>query len=239
MELEQWSEFWNNVSDPKHASSDHETFEKYSSEILFFLKGATKIVDTGCGSGEILELISPHFQKVFGIDYSKSMIDAANLRCEKIVNVTLIHGNMIDIAKLVNEEVDCIYNNGVIQYISHRELEAFIDSALSILSKRGRIVFMNIPDRTKLDLYGIGFFREWQPQSFSKLMAKYIRYKFWVLRRKLKDPQFRFDRTLGYWYTFPEIKGIAESRGLKADFYYSMNWPYGYRFHCVLSLNEQ
>lgn len=238
MEMDNWSEFWNKVSDPKHASSDQETFERYSAEILFFLKGATKIVDTGCGSGEILELISPMFQKVYGIDYSQSMIEAAKIRCGKIQNITLMHGNLMDISKLVSEEVDCIYNNGVIQYISPTELEAFIDSSLKILGKKGRIVLMNIPDRTKLDLYGIGFFREWQPQPFWKLVVKYLRYKFWVFRQKLKDSNYRFDRTLGYWYTFPEIKAIAESKGFSATYYYSMNWPYGYRFHCVLSLNE-
>jgi cyclopropane-fatty-acyl-phospholipid synthase len=233
-----WKEYWSLVSNPKHPIQDQNTFNKYSEEILFYLKGAEIVVDTGCGSGEILEKIAPYFKKIYGIDFSESMIDKANERCTNFSNVILSHGNMLSIKSIVKEKVDCIYNNGVIQYLSLNEVEYFVDSCLDLLNSNGKIVIMNIPDRRMLDLYGMGFYRELDVKSFYFWIFKYFRFRYWVFKQKIRNKKYRFDQSIGNWFTIGQFKDIAIKRGLHAEFNYSMHWPYGYRFHCILKKNE-
>ena len=43
-----------------------------------FLGDLDLAVDVGCGPGESVEILQPHFDKILGLDNSQSMIDNAN-----------------------------------------------------------------------------------------------------------------------------------------------------------------
>lgn len=50
------------------------------------------IADVGCGTGNAAELLAPHAEKVYAIDRSVPMLDAARRRLEGVTNVEFVEG---------------------------------------------------------------------------------------------------------------------------------------------------
>lgn len=231
-----WLTFWNMMDNPAHTYNTDEWFDKYSQEILFYIKDSTLLVDTGCGSGEVLIRLNTFFKKIIAIDFSQSMINAAHEKIVKnnISNIDLYCANMLDIDTYVTQPVDCIYNNGVIQYLTLNEIEIFFIKAHKLLNSTGKLVIMNIPDRKCFDLYAMQFFKTTKPHSFYFWIIEYIRFKLWIIKQKMKNEKYQYNGDIGTWISIDEITAIATKTGFTADITYSMYLPYGYRFHAVL-----
>ncbi len=50
--------------------------------------------DLGCGTGPVAEALAPFVRKVFAVDGSEAMLDAARARLEGFANVELCHGEL-------------------------------------------------------------------------------------------------------------------------------------------------
>lgn len=68
---------------------------RFSIEAAFSLLDASlTVADLGCGTGAILEQLSPHVSRVIGVDNSDDMLAAARLRVQKLTNVSLKQGDI-------------------------------------------------------------------------------------------------------------------------------------------------
>lgn len=235
---DKWQFYWSKMDQPAHALNSEIDYINYSEEVLFYLKNSKIMIDTGCGSGEILSFLSPHIAKIIGLDFSESMINQAKLNLDKkgIKNIQLKVCDMRDIKKNINLQADCIYNNGVIQYLSYDDLLKFCLEAKTLLKTNGKFVFMNIPSVYEKDFFSIEYFQKYRKRSFASMIYRFIRFKFWDLRQNILKNE-KYDGGLGNWYSYDILKEIAEKCGMTIEFRRSIFTEYGYRFHAIMRLN--
>ena len=232
-----FKDFWDKMQHPAHAHTSDEWFDRYAKEILFFLNGAKSIADAGCGSGEILIRVAPHFQKVFALDFSESMLNQAK---EKVAGRGLSHvelscDNILNIHRHCPQPVDAVYSNGVVQYLQHEELEDFISHCKEILNADGKIILLNIPNVNSRILFLLGFFRHEEAVSFFRIVRGLAKLSLLMLQAKWRNPRKKFDDGIGNWFSIAEIKRMGMTHGFSVDIYGTSVVNYYYRFHAILS----
>jgi len=106
-----------------------------------FLKKNDKVLDVGCGTGDlVIDLHKLKFD-AYGIDFSKSMIKKAVSRATK----QGIDRKKFRTVSFFDYEPDSKFRliaaNGFIEYISEEEFVKFIKKSYSMLDKKGFLVF--------------------------------------------------------------------------------------------------
>jgi trans-aconitate 2-methyltransferase len=88
------------------------------------LEGSETVIDAGCGSGRVTELLAarlPH-GKVIGIDGSPSMIDAAGARLAGLIQDGRVELRQCDLLELaVSEPVDAVLSTATFHWITDHE----------------------------------------------------------------------------------------------------------------------
>lgn len=107
---------------------------------LSYLSKNNKVLDVGCGSGELVVDLLKLGYDAQGIDFSKSMIKKAKEHAVKNhVDVdAFIEGSFFE--HVFDKKYDLISANGFIEYISEKELTEFLKKSYGLLSKNGIIV---------------------------------------------------------------------------------------------------
>jgi len=88
------------------------------------LTGSETVLDAGCGSGRVTELLAARVPdgKVIGIDASASMIEAAGTRLRELVEAGRISLRQCDLLELsVSEPVDVVLSTATFHWISDHE----------------------------------------------------------------------------------------------------------------------
>lgn len=234
--------FWNTKDNPLHFHKDEYWFERYFEEIklLFFTKGE-RLLDIGCGSGELLKYEAINYNTVVGVDYSTTMLSKAKKKVEQYSldnKVQLYEGSTKEILKFKTAEgYDHILLSGVLQYLNLEEINIFMRDAKELLSSNGVLLITNIPDYNLKTMHDIGIFH-WQKDekfNFSKTLKSILRAQYHEI--KFKKNNLEKKKTMGNWYTRGEIKEIAKKNGFKVEVFNSLYEPYGYKFHVRLTLN--
>jgi len=104
-----------------------------------------KVLDLGCGSGELTIEMAPYFKEIIGIDFCKEYIDSANKI--KVPNVKFI---IADASKLPfkDESFDMIYSSrGPLS-----SQEKILIESLRVLKKKGLLIEETIGEKDKLEL---------------------------------------------------------------------------------------
>jgi len=232
-------EYWENIADPMHGHSDDAWPLRYAKEVLFYLKESDKIfVDTGCGTGDILKVLSSRFDKIYGIDFSQTMVDAAIESFSKEAQKPVfVCENMLNVHEVVSENVDVIFNNHSLQYLTNNEVEQMVVNSDKVLNEGGRIMFFNIPDKNMRWLYLSGFYGDKGDLPFGKMdLVKAIVKRNWnVFKATIKNRSYTYYDGVGYWFYKNDIIKIAESKNYNCEITYSIYPPYGYRFNAILS----
>ena len=239
MESKEFKTFWEGQKSPVHAHSNDYWFDRYAEEILFFLRGRKVIVDAGCGSGEILERIAPHFEKITAIDYSSSMLALAQ---EKMKNrnpqlVSFACDSITNIKEHCQAPVDGIFSNGVIQYLSNAELIKFIESSSDLLRTDGMLLLFNVPNRNSRLLFMLGFYKHEKYVSFFKVLKGLFGLGFKILADKVRNGFRSYPDGIGNWYTMDQLKKLGAEKGFTVEIYGSTIVNYYYRFHAILRKN--
>lgn len=227
--------FWDNYSDSILPDSSPQWVEKYVEEILEILGNPSVIVDAGCGAGELTVELAKKVKKIYAFDYSDSMLSEAKKKAEQIglKNIEFSQSDVLDISKLsINDEIDAIYCNGVIQYLSLDQFNDFISQSKHIIGEKGRIAIMNIPNGVFRDFYRMGVFHQKTYISFPKYIKGYLHLKVKDAINKLKSKKYISDG-IGYWFTMPEVDQLAKKNELEVVSFHSKYPPFGYRFHSV------
>ncbi|NET54354.1 MAG: class I SAM-dependent methyltransferase [Merismopedia sp. SIO2A8] len=89
------------------------------------------ILDLGCGDGALTEQIAKVARDVIGIDFSPSMVEAAQARG---LNVTLMSGEAIS----YQNTFDAVFSNAALHWMS--DFEAVLTGVHSSLKQEGRFV---------------------------------------------------------------------------------------------------
>lgn len=103
-------------------------------------------LDFGCGMGRLTQAFSKMFNKVYGVDISKSMIELANKynkypkKCKYILN------DKDNLSVFRNNTFDFVYTNIVLQHMKPKYALAYIKEFLRILRPEGILLFQ-IPSR--------------------------------------------------------------------------------------------
>lgn len=104
------------------------------------------VLDIGCGIGRIAAELAPKVSKVYGIDVSTKMIDAALRRCAPLSNVSLSKGSGRDLHDFADESIDTAIAVDTFPYIyqSGADLVSvhFAESA-RVLRRGGDLVILN------------------------------------------------------------------------------------------------
>jgi len=235
MESKEFKEFWESQTTPLHAHAQEKWFDRYASEIRNYLPQQGIIVDAGCGSGEILLRLLPQYKKIVGIDYSQSMLDQTRMKVGNSAFVELHCGSITQIKSYCAEEVDAIYCNGVIQYLSKEELLKFVKDSLDVLSPSGSLLLLQIPNINCRTLFRLGFYRHESKVPFSSILKGMISLFAKDLINLIKGR--KSDDGIGNWYSMEEMKQLAASLGATAEVYGSAFVNYYYRFHVVITKN--
>lgn len=113
----------------------HQFVSKYGEGIFSYLrpKEGERILDLGCGTGDLTQKIKEHGANVIGIDSSKEMIDQAKSK------YPTIPFHVMDATTLSFEEpFDAIFSNAVFHWV--REQEQLTQQLFNNLKTGGRMV---------------------------------------------------------------------------------------------------
>ena len=107
-----------------------------------------RALDFGCGVGRLTQPLAQHFEQVYGVDISASMIRQANdynkygSRCQYVVN------RKDDLRIFPDEHFDFIYSNITLQHMPPRYSRRYIAEFVRVLAPDGALLFQ-IPSRAR------------------------------------------------------------------------------------------
>ena len=103
-----------------------------------------KILDVGCGAGELYDYIKFDPQHYLGVDFSNNMLKTFK---ERHPEVDLKYGEASTL--MLNEKFDFIIVNNVIQYCNPITMTKSINNIANMLAEGGTIFLGNIPIRIR------------------------------------------------------------------------------------------
>ena len=105
------------------------------------LKKGDKILDVGCGTGDLVLSLQRSKFDAYGIDFAKSMIKKAASRASKLG----LDKEKFSAVSFFDYKTDLRFKmisaNGFIEYISENELKKFLHDSYNILEKKGFLIF--------------------------------------------------------------------------------------------------
>ena len=112
-----------------------------------------KVLDLGCGVGELISLLSKRFGKVVGIDYSKKMIETAIAHNQGLKNVEYVLGDMNDVKlmKQLHNSFDVVVSSNSILGPDIKHIHKILKDVRKVLKKKGK--FFAILPATEIFLY--------------------------------------------------------------------------------------
>ena len=98
-------------------------------------------LDFGCGVGRLAQALTPHFQRVIGIDIAESMISRARAynrepgRCHFEVN------RRPHLQRFARDTFDLVWSHLVLQHIPPKLMQRYLQELLRVLAPAGLLVF--------------------------------------------------------------------------------------------------
>lgn len=170
------------------------------------------VVDLCCGNGVLTRQLAPLVNKIVGVDYTSSLINAAK-RYNDFHNIEYINSDVLSLGLK--------YFSGKKKIIMYEALQHFNVEQLSVLLEElchlseGSLFFIgSIPAKEKLRAY-------YDTEE---------KYEYYLERENEGQPH------IGRWWSMEEINEIATARGFKATYLLQSPKLYTayYRFDVVL-----
>ncbi len=101
-----------------------------------------RILDIGCGTGNLTIRISEYCKKIIGIDLDSEMIKLALTKSEDIPNIIFKEHNMLDISKEYDSKsIDFIlsFGNTLVHLENADEIENFLRQTKTLLKAKGKL----------------------------------------------------------------------------------------------------
>ena len=105
------------------------------------------LLDLGTGTGRILELLEPYYDRALGIDASRDMLAVARANLDRagVSKATVRHGDILNLAYDGNE-YDLVTIHQVLHFLDQPELA--ISEAARMLKAGGRLVIIDLAPHT-------------------------------------------------------------------------------------------
>jgi ubiquinone/menaquinone biosynthesis C-methylase UbiE len=145
--------YWAVLADPKKKGGKWEKDEFFESgrrEIEQVMKNLARIrvelrlgtaLDFGCGVGRLSRALSRHFERVIGIDISKSMLEEARAQHPDFPNIEFLHNIAEDLGSIPSTTIDLVYSNIVLQHMPAQRQLLFICEFCRVLRPGGVAIF--------------------------------------------------------------------------------------------------
>lgn len=217
--------YWANKTHGLHRIRSEESLQNYAEEMLAIIPRRGILFDLGCGACEVTSYLAPHFEKVCGIDFSDSMLQAARQRIDRfgIENIELLKGTMTSFPN-TSQSPDVILSYAVIQYLGVAEFRNHLRACRNILNRDGVVCVGLVPDPARKNAF---YGRLFPDRSNFRRTIDIIRYR---ITQYLKgDPILD---GIGNWFSPSDIEKFAAEAGFETELYNSRYADY--RFHAVL-----
>jgi len=213
--FEFWKEFWESRSDAAHPEASEEFYALHGAELRLLFSGASldRVLEIGCGAGELFSNLRIETTNYRGVDISRKMIDSFRKR----------HGNLDLIVQdgdvyEDDERYTLIFSNQVLQNFTPDMFERHVAASTRMLAPGGRLICASLPWKALRSDYSLG-------DTFTGNARPLKRWGIY-LKRRLPNGK------MGRWYSWKDVEKVARRHGFRCRFFGSMNLPY--RFHCVM-----
>jgi SAM-dependent methyltransferase len=221
--------FWKNRSDSFWLREGEEWFRHAAAELVAMMPHGGTLLDVGCGAGEMLPHLASHFRQVVGLDFSESMLAAAEQRLDtcSIQNVSLLRSDASHFPEGIPSP-DAILANGVVQYLDQQALHAHLRECEKVLAPNGVVVWGAIPRLSRRWLWRVGGLNE--PQCAGRDMLR-LAWRSWLGYRRARATDDALWDGIGRWFTQQDIVELANISGFDVQFRNA--WYFDYRFHAT------
>ncbi len=217
----QWRRYWSGLDDARHRHSTPEWRRFYAQELLLHLPPQLgRVLELGCGNGDLHSLIRPACAEYVGVDFSAAMLKA--FRRRETAAPRLACGDAAALP-LGSTRFDVVFANGMIQYLDATALAENLRQVAALLAPSGTYLLGNVPDAQLRWLHYRGVLRV-PPEP---ALRGWLRAAAFRLRLKRDDG-------IGFWYSRRAIAAIAARHGLVCRTVSSAS--YEYRFHALLTV---
>jgi ubiquinone/menaquinone biosynthesis C-methylase UbiE len=123
----------------------------------FKIEPGTKVLDIGCGRGEMVFFAALGGAEAVGIDYSKDAIGLANLAKKK--QSKTIQANtkflLMDAKKLAfaDSYFDLVILTDVVEHLYPKELDLTFKEIKRVLKNKGKVIIHTAPNKTFIDYF--------------------------------------------------------------------------------------
>jgi cyclopropane fatty-acyl-phospholipid synthase-like methyltransferase len=226
-----WDFFW------EKPTSGFEEIMKKSADafVLSFLEQiplnkTERLLDFGAGTGDILEIFLKHFSHVFGYDKSSYIIRKLEKRFQENDQVTIIKD--LEVMTSSCHDMDCIFLNSVIQYMSLKELQDLLVQFKQILAPEGILIISDIiPPRYSRIADTFGLIQTTLHKGFLPTFVKQI------VQSILKNPFMQTQMTLAQ-YSEEGLHKLLNENGFKAERLASNLHLSRHRFSLVVTIKK-
>lgn len=184
------------------------------------IKRGMKVLDWGCGRGELSYRAAASGASVLGLDYAKDAIDLTKKLPRKV------SGNMefVQISDLAipakDNTFDRIFFIDVIEHLYPEQLDILMCEFARVLAPKGQLIIHTFPN---LDHYNVGY------PYFTRLMHRIVN-PLWqkVFGERLRDlpsPRFGYDELVHVNECSKEmVREYIERAGLVGKVWYDSKW---------------
>jgi SAM-dependent methyltransferase len=213
--FEFWKKFWEGRSDAAHPEKSQEFYTLHGAELRLLFSGASleRVLEIGCGAGELFGYLGIEPDNYRGVDISRRMLGAFREKHGDL-DLVLQNGDVYE----DNGQYSLIFSNQVLQHFTQDMFERHIAASVRMLAPGGRLVCASLPWKALRADYSLG-------DTFTGRAGMLKRLAIY-LRRCLPD------NPMGRWYSWKEVETVAEKNGLTSMFFGSLKMPY--RFHGVM-----
>ena len=185
-----WKSYWAN--NPKLFMRVMQNSTLYfSNKLLKFnlIAGSDKLLDYGCGPGNLADGLKGKIGGYYGVDISESYIQQANKKMDTFPEFHFIHlntNNPFNELKQLSEQgqlFDCIIVFSVVQYFNSKdEVSTLLKNFKSLLKPTGKIILADILENEK------GVWKDlWSICIHSLAHGYFISFLFFVVRIKFSN----------------------------------------------------
>ena len=204
-----------------------------------------KVLDSGCGTGQLLCYLLENEYDCAGFDFSTKMIEKARNNIEKISEkkITLINTSMDDLSAFEDNSFDIVCCLGIFPYILPENEEKSYSEIARVIKKGGYLLTAEeneLFDLFTFNKYSIRFFErnflpliknvenEISADECKKYISNLIKYP----NKPIKDdPDIDYHSTREYVFTKPENPITYPNKLLKYNFKHMDT--YYYNFHAM------
>jgi SAM-dependent methyltransferase len=215
--LDHFGTFWTGKQSPLHRQTTPAEYARYAEELRFLFSPASpsKVLDIGCGSGDMHAALGFDRLQYRGVDFSASMLEAFRRQYPQADLVCASGHSYRD-----DRTYDMVFSNGVLQNFDAEMLDQHVANAAAMLAPGGILVADSLPWKLhQVAYYTQEITRPGKPSFRCRLTA-------WV---KCHRP----DTRIGHWFTLDELEALARKHAFSATHYGSLLYPY--RLHAVLT----